>query len=104
MKLHKVAVHRTRMITLRHEGSGAEKVVEYLGTSGIPLRAQIHWPVAGDYLVSPKSGTIVGSRKNAGKLRAWKVIERDRAFLREEWRLARARAALSAPSLMSART
>ena len=92
-----------RRIVLRHQQSGAEKVVEYLGTAGCPLRAQIHWPIAGDYLVAPRSGTIVGSSKNAEKLRAWKVAPGDHAFLKQEWRLARARAQLPIQRLTKCR-
>jgi hypothetical protein len=85
---------RLRTLTIRHTGSGAEKVVEYLGMSGIPLRAIIHWPIAGEYLVSPKTGTIIGDRKSAERLRPWRLAEPDLAFLREEYRRARANAQL----------
>lgn len=98
LPLKKAAPHRPRRIVIVHTRSGAKKEVEYLGTAGLPLRAQIFWPIAGDYLVSPRTGTIVGGRKNAEKLRAWKVCRRDLAFIRSEYRLARARAALGKDS------
>jgi len=81
-----------RQLVFRHTQSGAEKAVEYLGMAGEPLRAQIHWPIAGDYLVSPRSGTILGPVSNASKLRHWKVSDEGHAFLKQEYRLARARA------------
>lgn len=90
-RLKKALPHQPRRLTFRHVKSGAEKVVEYLGMSGQPLRAQIHWPIAGDYLVAPRSGTIIGSKKNSEKLRHWKASEADHAFLKREWRLALAR-------------
>ena len=102
-RLRKAAPHRPRRITLQHQLSRATKVVEYLGMSGEPLRAQIHWPIAGSYLVAPRSGTILGPRKNAEALRHWKVCPTDHAFLKEEWRLARARAQLSAERLHKCR-
>lgn len=96
LRLKKALPNQPRRITLRHELSGAEKIVEYLGMMGEPLRAQIHWPIAGDYLIAPRSGTILGPKTNAERLRPWKVIARDHAFLKQEWRLARARAQCSA--------
>ena len=93
-KPKKAAPFRSRTLTLIHGGSGAKKTVDYLGMAGIPLRAQVHWPIAGDYLVSPRTGTIVGSRQNADALRAWKVAPGDLFFLRQEYRIARARASL----------
>ncbi len=89
--LHKTAPHRTRFILLRHAGSGATKRVEYLGMTGRPLRAQIWWPGAGDYLVAPKSGLLCGQKSNADTRKLWQVIDADRAFLSAEWRLALAR-------------
>lgn len=68
------------------------KQVDYLGMAGVPLRAQIHWPIAGDYLVSPRSGTIVGDRKNAEALRHWQISGADGVFLKEEYRRVRAQA------------
>lgn len=91
-KLKKALLHPPRMITLRHELSGAEKTVQYLGMMGEPLRAQIFWPIAGDYLIAPRSGTILGPKKTAERLRPWKVVPGDHAFIKQEWRLARARA------------
>lgn len=90
-KLKKTQPTPLRRITLRHALSGAEKVVEYLGMAGEPLRAQIHWPIAGDYLVSPRSGTILGPLASSERLRPWKVVPADHAFLKQEWRQARAR-------------
>lgn len=83
-----------RQLVFRHMQSGAEKAVEYLGMAGEPLRAQIHWPIAGDYLVSPRSGTIIGSAPNASKLRHWKISDEGHAFLKQEYRRARARVPL----------
>jgi hypothetical protein len=85
---------------IRHQGSGAEKTVEYLGMAGVPLRAMIHWPIAGTYLVSPKTGTIIGDRKSAEKLRPWKLSEKDLVFLREEYRLKRAEAQMPVGRLL----
>lgn len=99
LRLRKAHPHRPRMITLRHSLSGAEKIVEYLGMRGEPLRAQIHWPIAGTYLIAPRSGTILGPRKTAERLRPWKVTPADHAFLKEEWRQARARAQCSGERL-----
>lgn len=90
-RLRKAKPQALRRIKLVHTQSGAEKLVEYLGMSGEPLRAQIHWPIAGEYLVAPRSGTIIGSAKNAPALRLWKVSPADHAFLKQEYRLARAR-------------
>lgn len=97
LRLKKAEPHRPRMITIRHSGSGAEKTVEYLGMMGVPLRAQIHWPIAGSYLIAPRTGTIVGERKNAERLRPWRVVPEDHAFLRQEYYLARARVPQRAP-------
>lgn len=90
-RLKKAKPRPLRLLTIRHAQSGAEKIVEYLGMTGEPLRAQIFWPIAGDYLVSPRTGTIIGSSKNADKLRHWKVSQKDHAFLRQEYLRARAR-------------
>lgn len=76
-----------RRLTLVHAQSRAEKVVEYLGMSGEPLRAIIHWPIAGQYLVSPRSGTILGS---AEALRDWRLDAAGHAFVKQERRIARA--------------
>lgn len=100
----KAAPGRLRRLTLMHAGSGATKEVEYLGMAGLPLRAQIWWPGAGEYLVSPRSGTLLGERSNAHRRRAWRLTESDRRFLISEWHLARARSPQSAGSrLMGAR-
>lgn len=93
LALAKAAPGRLRRLTLTHSGSGATKEVEYLGMTGIPLRAQIWWPGAGDYLVSPRTGTLLGERANAHLRSAWKLSESDRRFLISEWHLARARSA-----------
>jgi hypothetical protein len=90
-QLKKASPPKPIFLTLIHQQSGARKVVQYLGTTGEPLRAQIHWPIAGDYLVSPRSGTIVGSSSNAEKLRHWKASPADHAFLKQEYRRAHAR-------------
>jgi len=90
-KLRKAAPPRPVFITLVHQQSGARKSVQYLGMAGIPLRAQIFWPIAGDYLVSPRSGTLLGPRKSAEALRHWKVSSPDHVFLKNEYRSARAR-------------
>ncbi len=95
LKLKKALPNQPRLITLRHSLSGAEKIVEYLGMMGEPLRAQIHWPIAGDYLVAPRSGTILGTGKASERLRLWQVVPEDHEFLKREWRLARARAQCS---------
>lgn len=94
ISLRKAQPDPSRCITLRHAGSGAEKVVEYVGMMGRPLRAQIFWPGGADYyLVAPLSGRLCGDgKKNALSRRQWQVIEADRRFLSQEWRLARARA------------
>jgi hypothetical protein len=98
LSLKKARPRPARFFTIRHQGSGAEKRVEYLALTGIPLRAQIFWPIAGDYLVSPRTGTIIGNAKNAERLRPWKLTPQDLAFLRAEYRKARARALLSKPT------
>jgi hypothetical protein len=90
----KARPNQLRWITLRHQGSGAEKRVEYLAMMGRPLRAQIFWPGAGDYLVVPRSGRLCGEKRNADTRWQWQVVPEDRPFLNQEWRLARARAAL----------
>ncbi len=87
-RLKKAHPKPLRRLTLRNERSGAEKVVEYLGMSGEPLRAIIHWPIAGQYLVSPRSGALLGT---AEALRDWKLDAADHAFVKQERRLARAR-------------
>jgi hypothetical protein len=89
--LKKVKPKPLRRLTLVHAQSQAKKVVEYLGMSGEPLRAIIHWPIAGQYLIAPRSGTILGS---AEALRHWKVTAQDHVFLKQEYRLARARVPL----------
>lgn len=94
LRLRKAASAPLRWLVFRHDQSGAERRVEYLGMAGEPLRAQIHWPIAGDYLVSPRSGTILGTGQSADKLRHWKISEADHAFLKQEYRLARARVPL----------
>jgi hypothetical protein len=91
LRLKKAAPRVPRCIKLRHALSGAEKVVEYLGMSGEPLRAQIHWPIAGDYLIAPRSGTILGSGQSAERLRHWRVVPEHQTFLKQEYRRARAR-------------
>jgi len=91
LRLKKAAPRVPQYIKLRHALSGAEKVVEYLGMTGEPLRAQIHWPIAGDYLIAPRSGTIIGSGKLAERLRPWRVVPEHQGFLRQEYRRARAR-------------
>lgn len=92
--LHKTGERRTRFIMLRHAHSGATKRVEYLGMAGRPLRAQIWWSGAGDYLVAPRSGLLCGERRNAAKRQLWQVVSADRAFLNQEWLIARVRARL----------
>jgi hypothetical protein len=84
--LHKASPSRLRLLTLRNIRSGAEKRVEYLGLGGIPLRAQIHWPIAGDYLVSLRTGTIISDKRHDDSLRAWRLSDVDRAFLTREAR------------------
>lgn len=78
---------KLHLLVLRHEKSGAETSVEYLGMMGIPLRAQIWWPMAGDFLMSALTGRLLGSEER----RHWRVRDQDRGFLRQEWALARAR-------------
>ena len=90
-KMRKAAPPRPVFITLVHQQSGARKSVQYLGMAGIPLRAQIFWPIAGDYLIAPRSGTLLGPRKSAEALRHWKVSSPDHVFLKNEYRAARAR-------------
>jgi|HubBroStandDraft_2_1064218.scaffolds.fasta_scaffold343282_2 hypothetical protein len=94
LRLKKAHPKPLRRITLIHQQSRAEKSVEYLGMSGEPLRALIHWPIAGQYLIAPRSGTILGSAKESETLRHWKVSAKDHAFLKQEYRLARARVPL----------
>lgn len=89
-KLKKAPTPTPIFLTLIHQQSQAQKIVQYLGTSGIPLRAQIHWPIAGDYLLSPRTGTIIGNSSNAEALRHWKVSPEDHEFLKAEARRARA--------------
>lgn len=82
---------RVRHLTLRHVTSGATRRVEYLGTSGIPLRAQVHWPLAGDYFVNPVTGRLLGESRGARGARPWEIIEADRRFLELERRIELAR-------------
>ncbi len=77
-------------LTLVHQQSQAQKIVEYLGMLGEPLRAHIHWPIAGLYQIAPRSGTILGTA-HEGALRHWKLTPEDHAFLKQEYRTARAR-------------
>ncbi|HMG12783.1 MAG TPA: hypothetical protein VK571_06395 [Gemmatimonadaceae bacterium] len=91
LRLKKASPRVPQYIKLRHALSGAEKIVEYLGMAGEPLRAQIHWPTAGDYLIAPRSGTILGSGSSAERLRLWRVVSEDHDFLKQEYRRARAR-------------
>jgi len=85
-QLKRAPPEKAVFITLVHQQSGARKVVQYLGMSGIPLRAQIFWPIAGDYLIAPKSGTLIGPRASADRLRHWKVCSADHALLKREYR------------------
>lgn len=98
-QLKKAPTQTPILITLIHQTSQAKKFVQYLGTSGIPLRAQIHWPIAGDYLLSPRTGTIIGNSSNAEALRHWKVSPEDHEFLRAEARRARARVPQRTPTM-----
>ena len=93
-RLKKAPPKPLRRLTLRHVLSGADKTVEYLGMAGEPLRAMVHWPIAGEYLIAPRSGTLLGPVKNAKALRLWKISPADHAFLKQEYRLARARVPL----------
>lgn len=90
LKLKKALPTQPKLLTLVHQQSQAQKVVEYLGMLGEPLRAHIHWPIAGLYQIAPRSGTILGTARE-GALRHWKISPEDHAFLRDEYRAARAR-------------
>lgn len=90
--LRKTNEPRTRFITLRHQTSGATKRVEYLGMAGRPLRAQVWWPGAGDYLIAPQSGRLCGTASSSATRKLWQVVDEDRVFLREQWRIEIARA------------
>lgn len=90
-QLKKAPAPRSTFLLFIHTLSGAEKSVQYLGMSGEPLRAQIFWPIAGDYLVAPRSGAILGSGAAAEKLRLWKASPEAHEFLKQEYRAARAR-------------
>ncbi len=91
LKLKKALPTKPTFLTLVHQQSQAEKIVEYLGMRGSPLRALIHWPIAGEYEIAPRSGTILGPKKNAESLRHWKISAEGHAFLKDEYRIARAR-------------
>lgn len=90
-ELKKASPAKPTLLTLVHAQSRAEKQVEYLGMIGSPLRAQIHWPIAGQYEVAPRSGTILGPKKNSEALRHWKISPEGHEFLKQEYRAARAR-------------
>ncbi len=84
---------RLRQLTLQHRGSGATKVVEYLGMTGLPIRAHVYWPGAGDYYVSPRTGALVTDRgkPSSGQRGSWQLSDPDLEFVRQEHRLARQR-------------
>ncbi len=77
-----------RRLTLTHALSGAVKSVEYLGMRGLPLRAHIHWPIAGSYFIAPRTGTLIGSGPEASRLRHWRLSEEDWLFVKGEYRRA----------------
>lgn len=91
LKLKKASSPNPIFLTLIHQQSQAEKIVQYLGMLGCPLRALIHWPIAGEYEVAPRSGTILGPKKTAEALRHWKASPEAHEFLKREYRAARAR-------------
>jgi len=58
------------MLTLVHGRGGAHRTVTYLGCMGSPLRVLIHWPLAGLYELSPRTGRLTGPEK----LRRWRLL------------------------------
>lgn len=82
---------RVRLLTMRHETSGALRQVEYLGLLGVPLRVLVHWPLAGEYTVSPVTGRLLADPPHSRQRRPWRLVDADRVFITLERQLEQAR-------------